>query len=73
MPPSSSSSGWEFIDNSTLSYFIPLATDFNVEESFRPNGESNASALDSIEHRESLFFGMANDERPRIKFSPCSS
>ncbi|KAK6208203.1 hypothetical protein LQW54_006984 [Pestalotiopsis sp. IQ-011] len=61
MPHSSSSSGWEFIDNSTLSYFIPLSTDFDVEESFRPNGESNASALDSIEHRESLFFDESVD------------
>jgi hypothetical protein len=65
MAQSSSSSGWEFIDNSSLTHFIPLATDFNVEQVFRPDGESNDAALDSIEHRESVFFGMADLKHPR--------
>lgn len=61
MAQSSSSSGWEFIDNSSLTHFIPLATDFNVEQVFRPDGESNDAALDSIEHRESVFFDESVD------------
>jgi hypothetical protein len=56
----SSPSGWEFIDNSTFSYFIPLATDFNVEDAFQSADGKSASVLDTLECRDSLFFGKGD-------------
>jgi hypothetical protein len=52
-----SESGLDFIDNSSLSYFIPLATDFNLEETFKDTRESAQAVFAEIERRESLFFG----------------
>ncbi|KAK6079743.1 hypothetical protein SCUP234_05502 [Seiridium cupressi] len=58
---SSSASGWEFIDNSTLTYFIPLATEFKVEDVFQSADSRNTLSLDAIECRGSLFFDESVD------------
>jgi hypothetical protein len=64
MPPSPPPE-LEFLDSSTLVYFVPLATNFDVENVLLSAGGNVPSALDGIEHRSSLFFGMADNAYPR--------
>jgi hypothetical protein len=50
------SSPSDFIENSYVTYIIPFATDLNLEELFNGADDSGAD-FDSIEQRQSLFFG----------------
>ncbi|KAI0126009.1 TRAPP trafficking subunit Trs65-domain-containing protein, partial [Xylariales sp. AK1849] len=52
----SSTSGLDFIASSSLTYLIPLATEFKVKEAFEGTVDSVEAALGSVEHRDSLFF-----------------
>ncbi|KAI1386715.1 TRAPP trafficking subunit Trs65-domain-containing protein [Hypoxylon trugodes] len=51
----------DFLDDSNLTYFIPLKSDFGVEEAFRDGIESDGEPFDSVEWRESLFFDESAD------------
>ncbi|KAH9903962.1 TRAPP trafficking subunit Trs65-domain-containing protein [Xylariomycetidae sp. FL2044] len=55
-PEASSKPGLDFIDNSRLSYFIPLATDFDPVGAFRDGSASHEEIIEGVERRESLFF-----------------
>ena len=62
----------DLIEESSLTYFIPQATSFNIEEEF-----ANANAkgpyegvFKSIEQRESLFFGKSVPQPPFPPLSP---
>lgn len=59
MMQSSNFSARELIDSASLTYFIPLATDFDVEDAFRDAGVEKGLAIESVECRDSLFFGTA--------------
>ena len=48
-----------FVEKSHLAYMIPATTDLNLEEAFG-NIESGESFLDSVQQRQSLFFGMGS-------------
>lgn len=51
----------DFIENAFLSYFIPKATNLNLEEAFR--GVDDTKALfDSIARRDALFFGKSKHQ-----------
>ncbi|KAI1504610.1 hypothetical protein F5X99DRAFT_20298 [Biscogniauxia marginata] len=50
-------SGLDFVDDSSLSYFIPLATSFQIDESLKDSEKTYQEVFDSIERRENLFFG----------------
>ncbi|KAH6648431.1 TRAPP trafficking subunit Trs65-domain-containing protein [Truncatella angustata] len=54
-------SGWEFVDSSTLTYFIPLATDFDAEDAFRSPRDKGKELLETIQHRDTLFFDESVD------------
>ncbi|KAI1840607.1 hypothetical protein JX266_013211 [Neoarthrinium moseri] len=54
------STGVDFIDSSTLTYFIPLATDFDVEAALQ-GAQKGSDALKAVEGRESLFFDESVD------------
>ncbi|KAI0007085.1 TRAPP trafficking subunit Trs65-domain-containing protein [Xylariaceae sp. FL0662B] len=56
-----SSKGSDFLDNSSLTYFIPLATDFKPEESFNDVAKEHRELFDTVEQRESLFFDESVD------------
>lgn len=45
-----------FADQSHLAYFVPLASDLELEDVFKDFGQGQ-SVTDSIPQRESLFFG----------------
>ncbi|KAJ9134020.1 TRAPP trafficking subunit Trs65-like protein [Pleurostoma richardsiae] len=52
----------DFIEHSFLSYMIPFATDFNLEQSLQQEQNGSSSSLfDSIPQRESLFFDETVD------------
>lgn len=66
-------STFDLVDDSTLTYFIPLATKFNVEEAFKNDVDKSEEPFSSVERRESLFFGMSfYISSKRSIFSPCS-
>lgn len=70
---SSSPSTVDAIDGSSLSYFIPLATEFDLDQVLKaPEGGSIQSRLDAVEPRDVLFFGMANLQHPGLPFLTCS-
>lgn len=46
----------DLLDDSSLTYFVPLATDFHVEEAFKDDIEKSEQPFSSVERRESLFF-----------------
>ncbi|KAK8056890.1 hypothetical protein PG993_002117, partial [Apiospora rasikravindrae] len=57
--PTSSSSTMttvDFIQGATLSYFIPLATDFKLQDVLPTPGLSLQESIEAIEPREALFF-----------------
>ncbi|KAI1632774.1 TRAPP trafficking subunit Trs65-domain-containing protein [Biscogniauxia mediterranea] len=54
-------SGLDFVDDSSLSYFIPLATDFKIDESLKHPEKSYQEVFDSVERREVLFFDESVD------------
>ena len=54
----------EFVQNSYLTYLIPFATEFEVEKALEASGEPPESFFESIEDRESLFFGQSPISRP---------
>lgn len=56
----SSMSGLDLIHDTSLTYFIPLATDFKPQEALRELLLKKGGSLDSIESRDSLFFGKAD-------------
>ena len=47
----------EFVLNSYLTYLIPVTTDFKLEQALKATGEPPKAFFESIEDRESLFFG----------------
>jgi len=47
----------DFAGQSTLTYFVPCATDFAPDQVFKDENLSFQKLLESIEQRESLFFG----------------
>jgi hypothetical protein len=49
--------GLDLVDKSNLTYLIPRATDFDINKFFKDQNLPHESLLDSIEQRESLFFG----------------
>ncbi|OTA94259.1 hypothetical protein M434DRAFT_71563 [Hypoxylon sp. CO27-5] len=48
-------------DDSSLTYFIPLATKFRVEEAFKDDFKKTGEPFSSVERRESLFFDESID------------
>ncbi len=56
----------QFIDHAYLTYIVPFATNFKLEQALGQGDEPNRSLFDSIEQRESLFFGM------RFALLPCA-
>jgi hypothetical protein len=53
-----SQSGVDFLDRSTLRYLIPASTNFDIEQAFNNEAtKAPSDRFDSIETRESLFFG----------------
>lgn len=49
----------EFIENAFLTYFIPEATNLDLEKAFQ--GVDDTKALfDSIKRRDTLFFGISS-------------
>jgi hypothetical protein len=46
-----------FAGQSSLTYFVPRATDFAPDQVFKDESLSFQKLLESIERRESLFFG----------------
>ena len=49
----------DLIEESSLTYFIPQATSFNLEETFANVEGPHEEVFKSIEQRESLFFGRS--------------
>ncbi|KAI1401575.1 TRAPP trafficking subunit Trs65-domain-containing protein [Hypoxylon fuscum] len=49
------------LDDSSLSYIIPLTTDFAVEEAFENDAKKDGEPFSSVERRESLFFDESVD------------
>lgn len=47
----------DFVENAFLTYIIPKATNLDLEEAFK-DVEDTGALLDSIERRDSLFFGI---------------
>jgi len=47
----------EFVQNAYLTYLVPFATDFGLEQALKEFGEPKTSFFESIKDRESLFFG----------------
>src|SRR3569833_443555 len=47
----------EFIESSYLTYIVPFATDYKLEQALRQHNEPPRSFFESIEDREWLFFG----------------
>ncbi|KAI0015551.1 TRAPP trafficking subunit Trs65-domain-containing protein [Xylariomycetidae sp. FL0641] len=58
---SDSRPGLDFVDNSSLAYFIPLHTDFELGALFDGVDGSYQTFVDSIERRESLLFDETVD------------
>lgn len=46
-----------FLENSHLTYLVPYATDFQVEDAFSQHDSASKGPFDGIEQREWLFFG----------------
>jgi hypothetical protein len=61
-----------FVDKSSLQYFIPRATDFSPTQFSKDGALPFDQLLDSIEHRESLFFGESFPDPRVVAFSPRS-
>lgn len=47
----------DFIQGAALSYFIPLATDFQLQDALAASELSLQERIDAIEPRDALFFG----------------
>ncbi len=62
----------DFVDSSSLRYFIPRDTDFAPGQVFKDGGPPFEQLLDSIGQRESLFFGEPAPDPRVVAFSPCS-
>ncbi|KAI8965616.1 TRAPP trafficking subunit Trs65-domain-containing protein [Daldinia sp. FL1419] len=54
-------STFDLINDSTLTYFVPLATNFAVEEAFKNDVDKSKTPFSSVEQRESLFFDETVD------------
>ncbi|KAI0388037.1 TRAPP trafficking subunit Trs65-domain-containing protein [Hypomontagnella monticulosa] len=52
---------FDLATDSNLTYFIPLATDFSVEEAFKDGIKGSGRPFNSVELRESLFFDESVD------------
>lgn len=64
----------EFIQSSYLTYIVPLATDYRLEQALGQQEEPPRAFFESIEDREWLFFGTAAPFRLDTRImSPCSS
>lgn len=62
----------DVVDKPSLNYFIPRATDFTPDQVFQHGGPPFEQLLNSIEQRESLFFGKPSPDPRVVAFSPCS-
>ncbi|RYP18885.1 hypothetical protein DL765_003673 [Monosporascus sp. GIB2] len=51
----------DLVDSSNLTYFIPQATEFRLEDALKDAKESHEDVFKSIERRESLFFDESVD------------
>ncbi|KAI1259793.1 TRAPP trafficking subunit Trs65-domain-containing protein [Xylariaceae sp. FL1019] len=51
----------DFIDNCSLAYFIPRATDYQLSAIFAQDAPSSSHLFDSVEKREFLFFDESVD------------
>ncbi|KAI1474594.1 TRAPP trafficking subunit Trs65-domain-containing protein [Daldinia eschscholtzii] len=49
------------VNDSTLTYFIPLATDFSIEEAYKNDLNKSEEPFSSVERRESLFLDESVD------------
>lgn len=52
------SQGFDFVEHSYLTYMIPMETSLDLEKAFK-SVEPGKSVLDSIQQRDSLFFGWS--------------
>jgi hypothetical protein len=59
-----------FVERSQLSYIIPLQTGLRLEDAFG-SIEQSQSIVDSIEQRETLFFGEPQPPTPPPGLSYC--
>ena len=50
----------DFLQNSYLTYIIPLSTEQKLEQAIEQQKEPPKAFFESIEDREWLFFGMLN-------------
>lgn len=62
----------DFVDKSSLRYFIPSATDFAPDQLFKDSGLPFGQFLESIAQRDSLFFGELSLDLLLVLFSPRS-
>ncbi|KAI1379586.1 TRAPP trafficking subunit Trs65-domain-containing protein [Hypoxylon crocopeplum] len=58
---SASKLAFDLLDDSSLTYFIPLASDFAVEDCFRDGLKEDREPFSSVEPREFLFFDESID------------
>lgn len=56
VPEPEDSSTDSFVENSQITYLVPSATNINLEQLFKDADDSQA-VFDSVDRRESLFFG----------------
>lgn len=57
---------YDFIEQSYLTYLVPSRTSIDLDKAFKDVSTGN-SILESIEQRESLFFGMKRPLPPLQK------
>ncbi|TPX07011.1 uncharacterized protein E0L32_011079 [Thyridium curvatum] len=56
----------DFLQQSHLSYIVPYATDFDIEQVLREGEDSHKALFESIEQRPWLFFGMRQRVAPML-------
>lgn len=61
----------DFLEQSYLTYVVPSRTNINLDDAFKDAG-AGKPILESIEQRESLFFGNESSLRPCQVRSPTS-
>lgn len=62
----------DFVDKSSLRYFIPSATDLAPDQLFKDGDLPFGQLLESIAQRDSLFFGEPYPDLVLVLFSPRS-
>ncbi|XXG98194.1 hypothetical protein Hte_004515 [Hypoxylon texense] len=59
--PTTAESTLDLLDDASLSYFIPLDTEFSVQDALNQNETTNREPFGAVERRESLFFDESVD------------